>query len=151
MRIIFLTIGLVLLAISLVKILSPPLAHTFEIIGYQFNDPTFSATANSTLTKAEQISKELINSYEKWNTTSFYLGWTGLFFTSLATLIAGLHRKKSNSNGTEFLNTKLTSIGLLCALASIINLAHDRISDIASNKKMMREQSLLSLPKQRLS
>lgn len=100
-----------------------------------FNDAAFSATANAELTEAEALRDNLIGNYKWWRDSQSWAGFIALGCSAVATLIAGWTRAVTGSDGEDYINKKVTTIGLATAIATIANMAYDQAADRASITK----------------
>lgn len=132
-RRILLAVGIVLLALWAVKLFLGGVDRLPSFDGQRFNDPAYSAEARAALTEARAVRDFLAGRSRWWSDFAFWLGMIGLGLTSIATVVAAWRRARDGTSSDEVLNRKLTSIGLLCAFASVSNLAHDRVSSTAES------------------
>ena len=120
MRSVFVLIGLLGLAF-LVMVAMP----SYHLTAYP---PDFQGAAGIQLseeairllaeTKANALI--LVERQRRWQTLAIWLGFLGLGLTALATIIAGWRSRQSRLDKEEFLNKKITAIGALTAIATLV-------------------------------
>lgn len=148
MRFVFVLIGLTGLAF-LVVVAIP----SYQLTAYP---PDFQGAAGiqlseeaiNLLAKTKANAHILVERQRRWQTLEIWLGFLGLGLTALATIIAGWKSRQSRLDKEEFLNKKITAIGLLTAIATLAAGTGDLVdktgikpleSDISALKKALIE------------
>lgn len=72
------------------------------------------------LERAEEIAIQLVREQNSWKAAAFWLSLGALACTTLATLVAAFRAKDSRKAKEKFLNDKITTIGALSAVATLL-------------------------------
>lgn len=90
-----------------------------------FGETVLSAEAEATLEWANGLALELVGRQNFWKRVALWSGSLALAATALATIWAGMRARESRRAKEEFLNRKITGIGALTALATLLNAGGD--------------------------
>jgi hypothetical protein len=137
MRAVFLSLGFALLVALVLWIalyaVSPETA--IEVIGKGFTEPTFSDTANATLSRAEAARDAAIREFRLWNFISQVAGWITLAASSVVTITAGLLGRPETEQPSSVRPARLYLIGGLGALSSVATLSGAYAKDIGQTAR----------------
>lgn len=125
MRKIFVFVGILACALTFARIVPVMQSNSKNPVSQSYNDPVLSEAANLLLSNAEAAARKLNSDVKWWKSIVFWAGISALGFTGLATFLAGWRRKNDPDDDTEFLNKKITIIGLLTAVATLANSTHE--------------------------
>ena len=110
----------------------------FDAPAMRFNAPQLSDTAKTALEAAEIERDAIIDQRNRAKLTRDISGYIALVCSAVATLMAGLFRLRGRNDGEDFINEKLTSIGLATAIATIANMGYDQAADATED---LRDQA----------
>ncbi|RVH05444.1 hypothetical protein CN217_25980 [Sinorhizobium meliloti] len=146
MRVAFVVVGLIGMAF-LAFVAMPSYQLTayppdFEgAAGIQLSDE-----ASRLLSQAKTNALILVERQRRWQMIAIWLGFLGLGLTALATIVAGWKSRQSRIGKEEFLNKKITIIGALTAMATLVTGTGDLVektgvkpleSDILALKRVL--------------